>query len=199
VVGVAVNGIPIIGAPLALTFDNCMGHTDTDHSYHYHLAPKCLFENLGIPYPCNKAWWFSESPESYWPLTGPVSPLVGHALDGFPIYGPYGADGKLVKESDVDNCNGRTVDGKYGYVMTPFPPYVVGCFTGTPGLTVTKATKAAPLACPKAGVESSLVDALTSTATCDNPDGSDNLSGASSATVSITATVVLAAAALLSL
>jgi hypothetical protein len=56
IVGVAVNGVPLMGLPLALNFDNCMGHTDADHHYHYHLTPKCLFVKLGIPYPTNQSW-----------------------------------------------------------------------------------------------------------------------------------------------
>jgi len=39
--------------------------------------------------------------------------LLGWALDGFPIYGPFdtGSDGL----ASLDNCNGREVDGQYQY------------------------------------------------------------------------------------
>ena len=33
---------------------------------------------------------------------------------------------------DLDACNGMTVDGIYGYVVTEAFPYIMACFTGTP-------------------------------------------------------------------
>lgn len=155
-VGVAVNGVALVGGDIkTLSFDDCLGHTDTDHHYHYHMAPKCLFEDLGIPYPCNATWWHRKNRAKYWPQTGPASPLVGWALDGFPIYGPYDQDGKLTRSKDLDACNGREVDGNYQYVMTPEPPFIMGCFTGTPGAA--EATMMAePEACPRGGVQNTV-------------------------------------------
>ena len=71
---------------------------------------------------------------------GKPSPLVGYALDGFGIYGPRGADGKLVTNADLDECHGRVgevmFNGKkqmmYHYVLNNEYPYSVGCFRGTP-------------------------------------------------------------------
>jgi hypothetical protein len=151
-VGVAVNGVPLMGLPLALNFDNCMGHTDTDHAYHYHLAPKCLFDSLGIPYPTNQSWWFQEDEVSFWPQSGPASPMVGVALDGVPIMGPYDATGSLTLSATLDECNGRTVDGEYQYVMTADAPYLPQCFKRVPG-TVTLAAIVPAAACPKGGVQ----------------------------------------------
>jgi hypothetical protein len=37
-----------------------------------------------------------------------------------------------MRRADLDDCNGKTVDGSYRYYMTPEPPYIVGCFRGTP-------------------------------------------------------------------
>ena len=70
------------------------------------------------------------------------SPLIGYAIDGFPIYGPYTEDGDLLGwggsfpstahpwydvKSKLDKCNGRTrKDGSYVYHLTPSPPYTVG-------------------------------------------------------------------------
>ena len=33
---------------------------------------------------------------------------------------------------DLDECNGMSVDGQYGYVVTNTYPWVLGCFKGTP-------------------------------------------------------------------
>lgn len=56
------------------SFDNCSGHasagsgTVKDGLYHHHTAPNCFY---------------TDSSSSH-------SPLLGYALDGFPIYGKYG-------------------------------------------------------------------------------------------------------------
>ena len=33
---------------------------------------------------------------------------------------------------DLDECNGMTVDGAYGYYVTDQYPWVMACFQGTP-------------------------------------------------------------------
>ena len=58
------------------------------------------------------------------------SPLLGYALDGFPIYGPFDETGTM--PADLDACNGR-FDSELGYVyhITPnVKPYIIGCFRG---------------------------------------------------------------------
>ena len=82
VVAVAINGIPIYGANEAAIPDNfgdpvynaivdfCKGHTGPQGDYHYHaLVQECLAQAA---------------------LEGVPSPIIGYALDGFPIYGPNG-------------------------------------------------------------------------------------------------------------
>jgi hypothetical protein len=82
VVAVAINGIPIYGANEAAMPDNfgdpvynaivdfCKGHTGPQGDYHYHaLVQECLAQAA---------------------LEGVPSPIIGYALDGFPIYGPNG-------------------------------------------------------------------------------------------------------------
>lgn len=102
----------------ALPTDRCFGHPFA-FEYHYHgYSWKCL--NQG--------------------KRGEPSPLVGYALDGFGIYGPRGADGKLVTNAQLDECHGRVgevvFNGKkqkmYHYVLNNEYPYSVGCFRGTP-------------------------------------------------------------------
>lgn len=68
----------------------------------------------------------------------PESPLLGFALDGRRIYGPYDSTGTLAGGLDV--CNGRweqqangTDDGSsepyvYTYRASPSFPYLIGCW-----------------------------------------------------------------------
>lgn len=102
----------------ALPTDRCFGHP-FDFQYHYHgYSWKCLDQGK----------------------RGEPSPLVGYALDGFGIYGPRGADGKLVTNAQLDECHGRVgevvFNGKkqkmYHYVLNNEYPYAIGCFRGTP-------------------------------------------------------------------
>jgi hypothetical protein len=102
----------------ALPTDRCFGHPYATQ-YHVHgYSWKCM--DKGKP--------------------GKPSPLVGYALDGFGIYGPRGADGKLVTNAELDECHGRVgevmFNGKkqmmYHYVLNNEYPYSIGCFRGTP-------------------------------------------------------------------
>jgi hypothetical protein len=60
-------------------------------------------------------------------------------LDGFPITGPRGSDGKMITNAQLDKCHGMTSeitmpDGTrkttYHYVLNNEFPYSVGCFRG---------------------------------------------------------------------
>lgn len=97
--------------------DACNGHPNA-LGYHRHAMPFCLLaRDTG---------------------TG-QSALLGYALDGFGIYGPRGANGKVLTNADLDACHGTTSTvvwgGKkvrmYHYVFTWQFPYTVGCFRGT--------------------------------------------------------------------
>lgn len=152
VVGVAVNGVPIVfehpgeGANTML-FDSCGGHGDIANRYHYHLPPVCLLRSLGGTVPRASDWWLAPSTETQWPRRaaerGNVSPLIGWALDGSPIFGPYNPDnGELVTplgasgdeecfDNVLDECNGMELEnGVYAYFITPTYPFVPPCLKG---------------------------------------------------------------------
>ena len=126
-VGVFLDGIPFDNAlasngeditdPVSTTYeamDKCNGHVNEHGSYHIHGSPDCLLDALGD-------------------TNGRASPLIGYALDGFPLYGPYAEDGNLA--TDLDACNGRTdADGNYRYHVTATKPYTIGCFRGSVNL-----------------------------------------------------------------
>jgi hypothetical protein len=105
----------------ALPNDQCYGHP-YNQQYHYHsYSWKCF--DQGTP--------------------GKQSPVYGFALDGFPITGPRGPDGKDFTNADLDICHGTTsvldipngVGGferklTYHYVLNREYPHSVGCFRG---------------------------------------------------------------------
>lgn len=126
-IGIARNGVAIFNALDALdrdavaheVQDSCGGHPQQSGEYHYHDIPSCLTKGESK----NRA-----------------SGLVGYALDGYPIYGPRGAHGKLLSNDDLDACHGQVskvyFEGRwqriYHYNATLEYPYTLGCFHGTP-------------------------------------------------------------------
>lgn len=98
--------------------DRCGGHPQPQGAYHYHELSPCV--SSGPP--------------------GRQSSLVGYALDGYPIYGPLGAGGKVLTDAGLDACHGTTsavvLRGKtvttYHYVATAEYPYTLGRFHGAP-------------------------------------------------------------------
>jgi hypothetical protein len=64
-------------------------------------------------------------------IPGEPSGILGVAVDGFPIYGPYDANGVELTPFDLDDCNGMEVDGQYRYIATGEFPYGPGCLWGT--------------------------------------------------------------------
>ncbi len=125
-IGIAVNGVAIFNAlddshrdaVAHETQDLCDGHPQRRGIYHYHSIPQCLAGST------------VKSQEQ----------LVGYALDGFPIFGPRGENGKLLTDADLDACHGHTgwitLGGKrvrtYHYHATLEYPYTLGCFRGSP-------------------------------------------------------------------
>ena len=108
-VGFAVNGVPFFGPneagqPTAQMFgdpifndimDECLGHTAME--YHYHaLVEKCLTIAGLVAEP-----WLGPDPAANEP-----SPILGFALDGFPIYGSRGC---------VDATCSQVVEHKSSY------------------------------------------------------------------------------------
>lgn len=125
-IGAMLNGIPFFASTSAvygdvmssssqalLLLDKCNGLVDAGGDYRYYASPDCLLEQLGV---------------SLTQMNQP-SPLIGYALDGFPLYGPYTEAGML--PTDLDACNGRIGDdGNYRYHVTTTAPYLIGCFHG---------------------------------------------------------------------
>ncbi|EQC37100.1 hypothetical protein SDRG_05327 [Saprolegnia diclina VS20] len=132
-IGVMLNGIPFysymdssgnsLRNPASanyLILDACNGYVDGAGAYRYYAAPDCLLDALND-------------------VAGTTSPVIGYALDGYPVYGRYDSTGAV--PLDLDACNGKWhADGRYGYHVTDTPPYTINCFHG-----VVPTTTGAPL------------------------------------------------------
>ena len=145
-IGFAINGILIVSehynetadglasVPMVKDFDNCGGHGDRANRYHYHGPPVCLLLSMGGTTPASGAQFLyentSQSQVALWPVIGKPSPLIGFALDGFPIYGPYNVSGDLqvAGSSDLDECLFSAKHQRYHFTANaPFsPPCLVG-------------------------------------------------------------------------
>ena len=123
-IGVALNGVVFFNqyaagrtplGPEIVSFDRYNGHPAQRNEYHYHLEPVFL-------------------------TASSKSALLGFMLDGLPLYGPLNVDGTT--PTGLDACNGHShataeyPGGIYHYHVLAAPPYLVGCYKGTPG-TVT--------------------------------------------------------------
>ncbi len=47
-------------------------------------------------------------------------------------------DYEFTAAGDLDECNGMTRSGSYGYYVTEAYPWVIGCFRGTPDTSFRK-------------------------------------------------------------
>lgn len=128
-VGIAIDGIPILDgfdaggndAVAVEVQDTCHGHPNDHAGYHYHGLSPCLLDATSLR----------------------TTSLVGWAFDGYGIYVEYDDAGRLLTNSALDGCHGRTStvpwhgtrQSIYHYVMTYEFPYTVGCFHGTPTRT----------------------------------------------------------------
>ncbi len=121
-IGIAINGVSFYNpfdadiTEAVDIMDRCCGHPSPDYIYHYHKYPVCV-----------KSPFVDDG--------GGHSPLIGFALDGFPIYGPYVANGLMAKDDKdkpLDAFNMHYDDERgWHYHVTPGRfPYVIGGFWG---------------------------------------------------------------------
>ncbi|CAM9894829.1 unnamed protein product, partial [Laminaria digitata] len=194
--GMALNGVPFF-SPLTASgadtvnpqagtamaenstlFDECAGSLQAESgAYGYRVMPPCLYDgSSSVPkgggYDPALAINGFETPSS--PLgedpPPPESPLLGFAMDGRRLYGPYDATRSLAWGLDV--CNGRwEIDGLrsastgadadrnrlYAYRATPSFPYLIGC-RGPAGISLDLAAAAAAAADTTNGLDSSIID-----------------------------------------
>jgi hypothetical protein len=157
-IGITVNGLPIFGPTESPTdgykdpylngiLDYCNGHPAQRGDYHFHARPNntaCIadvtvvglvlayaFDGFPIvsPYACTDAACTSKKKlNSSWRVKTGVNALTSPAWDAHEYVAGLG---------DLDKCNGYTrSDGSYAYVATDTFPYFVGCYKGTPTLSL---------------------------------------------------------------
>ncbi|MEL7313408.1 MAG: YHYH protein [Cyanobacteria bacterium J06559_3] len=92
-IGVALNGVTfelpaptdaILGAYTLAPFDDCGGHVNLNEGYHYHAHTGCSTE--------------VEQSDSH-------APMIGYALDGFPLYALLDKNGE--EPTGLDQCRGQ--------------------------------------------------------------------------------------------
>jgi len=133
-------------------------HTQPGGKYHYHANPIAMFEqdcsNVTTESPVigfaadgfpvygsciNDNGTFREVVSSYrlkqgirQELTGYLTPTAGNGdINSNSYDGQFRGDYEYVEGlGDLDECNGRTVDGQYGYYITNSFPWVLNCFKG---------------------------------------------------------------------
>ncbi len=134
--------------------DSHNAHSQPNGSYHYHGKPNAFYdvENTGVESPL-----IGFAADGY-PIYGPFfddGNTVREALSSYQVIsgnrpdstgnpggtydGTYRDDYQYVDNSgDLDECNGMTIDGSYGYYITDGFPYVLTCFKGTPDSSFNK-------------------------------------------------------------
>jgi hypothetical protein len=135
--------------------DSHNAHTQPGGFYHYHGNPNALFDpeetDQGSPVIGFAADGF--------PIYGPhyIDAATGEMLEATSGYtlkagdrpagdsspggsydGTYIQDYEFTGAGTLDECNGMSIDGQYGYYVTSSYPHVMGCYTGTPSLSFFK-------------------------------------------------------------
>lgn len=143
--------------------DSHNGHTQPGGLYHYHGNPNALFDPIetakgspvigfaadGFPiygphYIDSKTGKMLTAKSGYTLKSGErptVSSSPGGSYDG-----TYIQDYEFTNSGSLDECNGMTVNGHYGYYVTDSYPYVMGCLSGTPHQSFFKFGSAVPWA-----------------------------------------------------
>lgn len=131
--------------------DEHNAHTQPNGAYHYHGTPNALFDNnqtnsiespvIGFAsdgFPIFGLYYkdsnnvIQKATSSYTLKTGTRVSING-VNPGGSYDGTYRDDYEYQAASGVlDECNGMTLNGVYGYYVTESYPWIINCFKGTP-------------------------------------------------------------------
>ena len=102
----------ILSAHTLAPLDDCGGHVNLNAGYHVHAITDCLREQ---------------------PNEGEHAPVIGLALDGYPLHGLMNPDGSV--PGDLDTCRGHETgaEGYHYHVGEPGSNEILGCHTGQTG------------------------------------------------------------------
>ena len=125
-------------------------HVQPDGTYHYHGNPKTLFDDApsgdGSPvigfaadsFPIYGPYIYDDSSGDYRKVVSGYTVKPGargartDTNPGGDYNGVYEADWEWTDAGDLDECNGMTYKGHYGYYVTDEFPYILNCFKGRP-------------------------------------------------------------------
>ena len=123
-------------------------HAQPDGTYHYHANPNALFLDNSFEDPSPVIGFAADGFPVYGTFFRDENGVVRPARSGYelktgtrpsPPSGPGGTpDGTYLEDyvfignGDLDECNGMTVDGDYGYYVTDAYPWVLNCLVGDP-------------------------------------------------------------------
>ncbi|WP_181198268.1 YHYH protein [Enhygromyxa salina] len=118
-IGLALNGVEfaapapthaILAAHTLAPFDDCGGHINMHEGYHYHAVTSGCLTSIA--------------------QGDAHAPMIGYALDGFPIHARAGDDG--TEPIDLDECRGHADEtrGYHYHVAGPGKNQTLNCFTG---------------------------------------------------------------------
>ena len=125
-------------------------HTQPDGTYHYHGNPNAMFDDEPGPngspvigfaadgFPIYGTYFLDSQTNSVRKAIsgytlkqgnrpGPDDNNPGGAYNGL-----YVDDYEFTDAGDLDECNGMTINGQYGYYVTDAYPWIIGCHSGTP-------------------------------------------------------------------
>ena len=133
-------------------------HTQPDGTYHYHGNPMAMFDNNpganGSPvigfaadgFPIYGSYFLDGSSGQVRKALSGYSLKLGERPSssndpGGAYDGTYNDDYEFTNSGDLDECNGMTVDGQYGYYVTDSYPWILKCFVGSVHSSFNKQTQ----------------------------------------------------------
>jgi len=134
--------------------DNHNAHSQPDGSYHYHGTPNAFYTENDNSAASPVVGFAADG----YPIFGPYiddngvirkvvssfrvrsgNRATGSTNPGGTYDGTYRDDYEFVAEhGDLDECNGMTVNGVYGYYISDGYPYILSCFKGSPDSSFNK-------------------------------------------------------------
>lgn len=130
--------------------DENNAHTQPGGLYHYHGSPNAMFDDnpgsSGSPvigfaadgFPVFGSYFYDSANGSVrkalsgYSLKSGTRGTRSDTNPGGEYDGTYNQDYEFTGSGDLDECNGMTVDGQYGYYVTDSYPWVLKCLSGTP-------------------------------------------------------------------
>jgi len=138
-----------LGSDSKFGADSNNAHTQPDGTYHYHGNPNAMFDDnpgaSGSPvigfaadgFPIYGSYFLDSSTNqvrkavSGYSLKEGLRPGPDNSNPGGTYNGLYVDDYEFTNSGDLDECNGMTVNGNYGYYVTDAYPWILACHSGT--------------------------------------------------------------------